>query len=80
MDIIMMSIPENKKFKKIQFYLTANYNCGIYRKKKHNPSLPHLTKMLTKMNLIISSQLVLEVGIMFISLTVTIVKLANLSG
>ena len=29
-----MSIPENKEFKKIQFYLTANYNCGYLPEKK----------------------------------------------
>lgn len=29
-----MSIPENKQFKKIQFYLTANYNCGYLPEKK----------------------------------------------
>ena len=29
-----MSIPENKQFKKIQFYLTANYNCGYLPAKK----------------------------------------------
>ena len=29
-----MSVPENKEFKKIQFYLTANYNCGYLPEKK----------------------------------------------
>ena len=29
-----MSIQENKEFKKIQFYLTANYNCGYVPEKK----------------------------------------------
>lgn len=29
-----MSYPENNEFKKIQFYLTANYNCGYLESKK----------------------------------------------
>jgi hypothetical protein len=74
-----MSVPENKEFKKIQFYLTANYNCGYLPEKKAQSIVasPYQDVNQNEFDNLITIGLE-EVEITSISPTVIIVRLALL--